>query len=66
MAFAGVGVAVVLTAGAAAPGCIAMFAVVEGTTSLTAAGVGDIAADGCAGAEVGTAVGNAVNQVKKE
>ena len=66
VAFAGVGVAVVLTTGAATPACIAMFAVVEGTTTLTAAGVTAVAAGGCAGAGVGAHFGNAVNHVKKE
>ena len=59
VAFAGVGVAVVLTAGAATPACIAMFAVVEGTT--TAAGVTAVAAGGCAGAAVGSQFANAAN-----
>ena len=61
VAFAGVGVAVVLTAGAAAPGCIAMFAVVEGSSTLTAAGVAAVAAGGCAGAAVGSQFANAAN-----
>ena len=64
--FAGIGVAVVLSAGLAAPCGLAMFAVVEGTTTLTAAGCTAVAAGGCAGAGVGAHFGNAVNHVKKE
>ena len=64
--FAGIGVAVVLSAGMAAPCGLAMFAVVEGTTTLTAAGCGAVAAGGCAGAGVGAHFGNAINHGKKE
>ena len=61
VAFAGVGVAVVLTAGAATPACIAMFAVVEGTTTLTAAAVAAVSIGGCAGAAVGSQFAYAAN-----
>ena len=68
VAFAGVGVAVVLTVGAAAPGCIAMFAVVEGSSTLTAAGVAAVAAEDYAKAAVDsqfTNVDNAIHEKKR-
>ena len=55
------GVDVVVTAGAAAPGCIAMFAVVEGSSTLTAAEVAAVAAEDCARAAVGSRFKNIDN-----